>query len=266
MLKGKIMADGRLVLEGTGFYKGKGEPNWRYRFEGQFAGVNFSATGVMLATNRGTKLRDCSMELARVSASQQARQRAVHPSSGTNGVATAKSKITSNSSAWRTAAPEAEVMRRSMRTPSPTLELAPGSPQVGASAARSGEIQAETNAGSIAAEAKTGVIEQAPVAALAPQQPPDAILNRPPPSSMPGAYEKSRVRVFAGWLSALALLFVAAISIRKHMRSRAAGAPSEESRFYGFWPRRNTAVVGPNLITRAVAAAQKRARADEAPH
>lgn len=67
-MSGAVAPDGRVTLEGSGAWKASGQ-SWRYRFEGQFEGGKFEARGAMYSSNGTTKLRDCSMALARVTAS-----------------------------------------------------------------------------------------------------------------------------------------------------------------------------------------------------
>jgi hypothetical protein len=75
-MTGVVSDDGRVVLRGTGRWKSRGShATWQFRFEGEFEGKSFSATGAMLTQSRGTKLRDCSMRLRQVSASGPREQR-----------------------------------------------------------------------------------------------------------------------------------------------------------------------------------------------
>lgn len=74
-MSGQVAGDGRLRLEGSGVYKGPGGPGWRYRFDGRFEGDHFEARGVMLTPGMGSKLRDCSMTLARTALPPQAAAR-----------------------------------------------------------------------------------------------------------------------------------------------------------------------------------------------
>ena len=67
VVSGQVGPDGTLKLEGAGDAK-DGGARWRYRFEGKFEGQRFTAKGAMLAAGSATKLRECAMELTRVSA------------------------------------------------------------------------------------------------------------------------------------------------------------------------------------------------------
>ena len=70
-LSGNIARDGTLRLEGTGTRKAGGA-QWRYRYDGRFEGSRFEARGMMYSANLATRLRECSMTLARM-------QRSDHP-------------------------------------------------------------------------------------------------------------------------------------------------------------------------------------------
>jgi opacity protein-like surface antigen len=65
-LSGDIKRDGTLRLEGTGTRRDSRSAGWRYRYEGRFEGARFEARGAMLSSNLATRLRDCSMTLARI--------------------------------------------------------------------------------------------------------------------------------------------------------------------------------------------------------
>lgn len=69
-LSGEIGRDGTLRLEGTGARRAGGT-GWRYRYDGRFEGSRFEARGVMFSANLATKLRDCSMTLARMQRSDK---------------------------------------------------------------------------------------------------------------------------------------------------------------------------------------------------
>ena len=75
-LSGKVSEDGALKLEGAGSYKSEDGPTWRYSFEGRFEGATFNAKGVMLGARKGTTLRECTMELTRLSTSRRSRRQA----------------------------------------------------------------------------------------------------------------------------------------------------------------------------------------------
>lgn len=64
-LSGTIARDGTLRLEGTGTRKAGGA-QWRYRYDGRFEGSRFEARGMMYSANLATRLRECSMTLARM--------------------------------------------------------------------------------------------------------------------------------------------------------------------------------------------------------
>ena len=65
-MAGKVGADGRVTLEGGGVMIDDGG-RWRYRFEGRFEDDKFEARGAMLSASGASKIRECSMALARVS-------------------------------------------------------------------------------------------------------------------------------------------------------------------------------------------------------
>ena len=65
-MNGKVSADGRVTLEGGGVMVDDGG-RWRYRFEGRFEDDKFEARGAMLSASGASKIRECSMTLARVS-------------------------------------------------------------------------------------------------------------------------------------------------------------------------------------------------------
>ena len=67
-MTGKVGADGRVTLEGGGVMKDDGG-RWRYRFDGRFEDNKFEARGAMLSASGASKIRECTMALARVSAS-----------------------------------------------------------------------------------------------------------------------------------------------------------------------------------------------------
>lgn len=67
-LTGKVGADGRVTLEGGGAMR-SGRARWRYYFNGRFEGNKFAARGATLSASGESKLRECTMTLARVSAS-----------------------------------------------------------------------------------------------------------------------------------------------------------------------------------------------------
>lgn len=64
-MSGRVAADGSLRLEGNGRRKGTSASRWRYRFDGRFEGDRFHARGMMFSAHLSTKLRDCTMSLAR---------------------------------------------------------------------------------------------------------------------------------------------------------------------------------------------------------
>lgn len=65
-MSGEIQPDGSLRLEGIGRRKESAGAVWRYRFDGQFDSGRFNARGMMFSAHLGSKLRDCSMSLARL--------------------------------------------------------------------------------------------------------------------------------------------------------------------------------------------------------
>jgi hypothetical protein len=65
-MTGKVGADGRITLEGGGVMIDDGG-RWRYRFEGRFEGNKFEARGAMLSPTGESKIRECTMTLARTS-------------------------------------------------------------------------------------------------------------------------------------------------------------------------------------------------------
>jgi LPXTG-motif cell wall-anchored protein len=64
-LSGEIARDGTLRLEGTGTRRSD-RAGWRYRYQGRFEGSRFEARGMMYSANLATRLRECSMTLARM--------------------------------------------------------------------------------------------------------------------------------------------------------------------------------------------------------
>ena len=78
-LQGVVSRDGTLTLEGTGTRR-SGGATWRYRYEGRFEGSRYTAEGAMLSANLATRLRECSMTLARMQrADPPARPRDAEP-------------------------------------------------------------------------------------------------------------------------------------------------------------------------------------------
>jgi hypothetical protein len=71
-LSGEIQRDGTLRLEGSGTRRGSASAGWRYRYDGRFDGARFEARGMMFSANLATRLRDCSMTLARMQRSDKA--------------------------------------------------------------------------------------------------------------------------------------------------------------------------------------------------
>jgi len=78
-LSGDIRRDGTLHLEGTGTRRDSRSAGWRYRYEGRFEGARFEARGAMLSSNLATRLRDCSMTLARIQRSDKPARTAQAP-------------------------------------------------------------------------------------------------------------------------------------------------------------------------------------------
>ena len=69
-LSGEIARDGTLRLKGTGTRR-SGGAGWGYRYDGRFEGSRFEARGMMYSANQATRLRECSMSLARMQRSDK---------------------------------------------------------------------------------------------------------------------------------------------------------------------------------------------------
>jgi hypothetical protein len=78
-LSGDIKRDGTLRLEGTGTRRDSRSAGWRYRYDGRIEGARFEARGMMLSANLATRLRDCSMTLARIQRSDKPARTAQAP-------------------------------------------------------------------------------------------------------------------------------------------------------------------------------------------
>lgn len=123
ILSGEISPDGTLRLEGTGTRRSTGT-QWHYRYDGRFEGSRFQARGMMFSANLATKLRDCSMTLARMRRSDSS---AVSGENAAQAAATEREAAGTLPQAQPQSAPEPQAARQPQSTPEPRVTAEPQS-------------------------------------------------------------------------------------------------------------------------------------------